>query len=84
MVLPWLVRIFQGCVALGHVPLAWRPVGAPRVLYGPLPGALSRPPSLRERQEEHGRQGCSLPSIRGHYRVPLHEVLYRTHHSLPP
>ena len=23
-VLPWLVRIFQGCVALGHVPLAWR------------------------------------------------------------
>ena len=22
--LPWLVRIFQGCVVLGHVPLAWR------------------------------------------------------------
>ena len=22
--LPWLVRIYQGSVALGHVPLAWR------------------------------------------------------------
>ena len=56
--------------------LAWGPVCAPHVLNGPLPGALSRPPTLRERWKEHNRQGCGLLRIRSQKTIPQREVLY--------